>query len=155
MTCTILHGTRLWEVCWVTLHNAVFKDGGRAKKLTGKCCINSSRTSMSSSVLSEGSFSRHSRTVSRTIRDCKKKKKKTISLNIYYTHRLQATCDSGESWRHHTHSQMFWQKHATEQMHFAWIRVIYLTILPVAHRHTHQVQSFKPFKNTLQLCIPF
>ena len=37
--------------------------------LTRRCCRKSRRTSMSSSVLSAGSFSRHSRTVSRTMSD--------------------------------------------------------------------------------------
>ena len=40
--------------------------------LTGRCCRNSRSTSMSFSVLSAGSFSKHSRTVSRTIRDYKR-----------------------------------------------------------------------------------
>lgn len=36
-----------------------------------RCCVNSRRTSMSSSDLSTGSFSRHSLTVSRTVKLCK------------------------------------------------------------------------------------
>ena len=52
-------------------------------KLTGKCCRNSSNISMSSSVLSAGSFSRHSRTVSRTISDYNEKNNKA-KLDILY-----------------------------------------------------------------------
>ena len=43
--------------------------GGQIAVLTGRCCMKSSSASMSSSVRSDGSRSRHSRTVSRTISD--------------------------------------------------------------------------------------
>ena len=49
---------------------------------TGKCCINSSRISMSSSVLSAGSFSRHSLTVSRTMRDWKYKHEHSYQFQL-------------------------------------------------------------------------
>jgi hypothetical protein len=57
----------------------------RIKTLTGRCCMKSRSTSMSSSVRSVGSFSRHSRTVSRTISDCNRKQYK-----MRYTERGEA-----------------------------------------------------------------